>query len=282
MNIEISSLSYTYNPGSPNAVTALLEINLYIPSGQNLGLLGATGSGKSTLVQHLNGLHSPQNGTIKFDDYEISKNKNLPRAIRQKIGLVFQFAEFGFFEETVFDEVAFSPRQWGWSEDRTRELTMQVLQQIGFPIDIARTRSPFQLSGGQQRMVAMASVLVMQPEVLILDEPTVGLDAPTRARIKGIIQSQRREDCTVIIISHDMDFVASLADRVVIMKIGAIHYDGSTAEVLSNQDLLRQAGLEPPAAIRYRSRLLNLGISESPELLDLYKIKSMIRGRSGG
>jgi energy-coupling factor transport system ATP-binding protein len=279
VNIQVSGLSYTYNLGSPNAVTALQDITLHFPAGQNLGLLGATGSGKSTLVQHLNGLLAPQSGIIRFGDLGISKSKNLPRSIRQKIGLVFQFAEFGFFEETVFDEVAFSPRQWEWSEDRVQEQAMHVLEQIGFPVDIARTRSPFQLSGGQQRMVALASVLVMQPEVLILDEPTVGLDAPARYRVWRIIQSLKHADRTVIVISHDMDFVSSLADRVVIMKKGRIFGDGAVFDILSNQELLREAGLEPPAEIRYRPRLQNIGISMPHRFIGVSEVKKMIRSR---
>jgi energy-coupling factor transport system ATP-binding protein len=279
VNIDISGLSYTYNLGSPNAVVALHDITLHITAGQNLGLLGATGSGKSTLVQHLNGLLTPQTGSIRFDDLEISKGKSLPRSIRHKIGLVFQFAEFGFFEETVFDEVAFSPRQWGWLEDRVQEQTMHVLEQIGFPVDIARTRSPFQLSGGQQRMVALASVLVMQPEVLILDEPTVGLDAPTRFRIREIVQSLRHIDRTVIVISHDIDFISTLADRVVIMKEGYIFSDGAVFDILSNRELLLQANLEPPAEVRYRQRLQQIGILVPQRFIGLSEVRRMLRSR---
>jgi energy-coupling factor transport system ATP-binding protein len=278
VNIEISDLSYTYNLGSPNAKVAIQDISLKIPGGQNLGLLGATGSGKSTLAQHLNGLLTPQEGSIKFDDLAISKGGSFPRAIRQKIGLVFQFAEFGFFEETVFDEVAFSPRQWGWSEDQILEQTNTILEQIGFPTDIARIRSPFPLSGGQQRMVALASVLVMQPDVLILDEPTVGLDAPTRERIRIIIQSLRDGKRTVVIISHVMDFVSALMDRVVILKNGQVLKDGMAFDVLSNQELMLQAGLEPPAEIRLRSELRKVGIALSDQFIGLSEIKKMLRG----
>lgn len=279
MNIAITGLSYTYNLGSPNAFRALQGISLHVPAGENLGLLGATGSGKSTLVQHLNGLLIPQTGTISFDKVEITKGKTLPRQIRQKIGLVFQFAEFGFFEETVFDEVAFSPRQWGWAEDLTRERTLQVLAQMGFPTELARARSPFQLSGGQQRMVALASVLVMQPEVLILDEPTAGLDATARARIRETIQSVKASDHTIIVISHDMDFVASLVDRVVILGNGRIAGDGPASEILSDRALLSRAGLEPPAIIRLRERLLQLGIPNMPASFDTFEVREMLRNR---
>lgn len=279
MNIVITDLSYTYDLNSPTAFNALSEISLDIPAGQTVGLLGATGSGKSTLAQHLNGLLIPQTGSIRFGELEITKGKQIPRQIRQKIGLVFQFAEFGFFEETVFDEVAFSPRQWGWTEDQARERTLQALDQIGFPLELARTRSPFALSGGQQRMVALASVLVMQPEVLILDEPTAGLDAAARARIRNAIHSLKAADRTVMVISHDMDFVASLVDRVVILGDGRIVGDGRASEILSDQGLLSQAGLEPPAVIRLRDRLLQLGIPDMHASFDTFEVREMLRNR---
>ena len=279
MNIEVTDLSYTYGSDGPNAVTALRDITLNIPAGQTVGLLGATGSGKSTLVQHFNGLFRPQSGIINFDDHEVTKGNGLPREIRQKVGLVFQFAEFGFFEETVFDEVAFSPRQWGWSEGRVRSETARILEEIGFPVDMANSRSPFQLSGGQQRMVALASVLVMQPEVVILDEPTVGLDAPTRDRISGIIRSSQGNNRTVIVISHDMDFVAPLVDRVVILKDGHVFKDGLTYPILSDIELLEQAGLECPAIIRYHSELENAGVSVARESLDIAELKRQLAVR---
>ncbi len=277
MIISVSGLSYHYDLGSPKVHRALDDISLEIPTGQSLGILGATGSGKSTLVQHFNGLLDVQQGSIKFDDREIAKGNKFPRNIRQQVGLVFQFAEFGFFEETVFDEVAFSPKQWGWDEDRVRESTTDILTQIGFPIDIANQRSPYHLSGGQQRMVAMASVLVMQPEVLILDEPTVGLDALSRERIREIVKSQSSQNRTLIIISHDMDFVAALVERVVVLKGGRVIGDGETSDIFSNEDLLKEAGLEPPAMFRFHDRLQKLGLDVSPGSLDLSKLKLKLR-----
>lgn len=277
MTISVSGLTYYYDSGSPNANRALDNINLDIPKGQSMGILGATGSGKSTLVQHFNGLLGIQAGTIKFGDREIRKGNNFPRDIRQKVGLVFQFAEFGFFEESVFDEVAFSPKQWGWGDDRVQESVTDILTQIGFPLDIAHQRSPFHLSGGQQRMLALASVLVMHPEVLILDEPTVGLDVLSRNRIHKIVKSMSQEDRTLIIISHDMDFVASLVERVVILKAGQVIGDGRTADIFSNETLLKEAGLEPPAIFRFHTRLQNLGLDIASESMDLSKIKLKLR-----
>lgn len=278
MTINVSGLTYHYDLGSPNAHRALDNVSLYIPKGQSVGVLGATGSGKSTLVQHFNGLLGVQAGTIKYGDREITKGSNLPRDIRQKVGLVFQFAEFGFFEETVFDEVAFSPKQWGWDDDRVRESVDDILTQIGFPIEIAHQRSPFHLSGGQQRMLALASVLVMHPEVLILDEPTVGLDVLARNRINDVMKSMSQGDRTLIIISHDMDFVAPLVDRVVLLKKGRVIGDGTTEDIFSNEDMLREAELEPPAVFRFRERLRNLGVDISPDSLDLSTIKLRLRG----
>lgn len=277
MIIGVSGLSYHYDLGSPKSHRALDNICLEIPAGQSLGILGATGSGKSTLVQHFNGLLSVQQGTIKFDNLEIAKGNNFPRDIRQKVGLVFQFAEFGFFEETVFDEVAFSPKQWEWDEDRVREATTDILTQIGFPVDIANQQSPYHQSGGQQRMVALASVLVMQPEVLILDEPTVGLDAPARQRISEVIQAMISQSRTIIIISHDMDFVAPLVERVVVLKGGRVIGDGETSDIFSDEDLLKEAGLEPPAMFRFHDRLQKLGLDVSPGSLDLSKLKLKLR-----
>ncbi len=277
MTIDISGLSYHYDLGSPKVHRALDDICLKIHTGQSLGILGATGSGKSTLVQHFNGLLGVQQGTIKFDDRKIAKGSKFPRDIRQKVGLVFQFAEFGFFEETVFDEIAFSPKQWEWDEDRVQESTTDILTRIGFPVDIANQRSPYHLSGGQQRMVALASVLVMQPEVLILDEPTVGLDAPSRERISEAVNSISREGRTLIIISHDMDFVAPLVERVVVLKDGRVIGDGGTSDVFSDGDLLEGAGLEPPAMFRFHDRLQKLGLDVSSGLLDLSKLKLKLR-----
>jgi energy-coupling factor transport system ATP-binding protein len=280
MTVSVSGLTYHYDLGSPNAHRALDNICLDIPKGQSVGILGATGSGKSTLVQHLNGLLGVQEGKIKFDDLEINRGNTIPREIRQKVGLVFQFAEFGFFEETVFEEVAFSPKQWGWDDDRIRESVDDILAQIGFPFEIAHQRSPFHLSGGQQRMLALASVLVMHPEVLILDEPTVGLDVIARNRIYEIVKSMSQEDRTLIIISHDMDFVASLVERVVVLKKGQVIGDGKTADIFSDEDLLQDAGLELPAVFRFRERLQKLGIDISSDSLDLSKIKLQLREMS--
>jgi energy-coupling factor transport system ATP-binding protein len=277
VNLEIFNLSYTYNLHQPNAVNALRNINLTIPSGQALGLLGPAGSGKSTLVQHLNGLLSIQTGHIKFNGLELTNGKRLPRELRQKIGLVFQFAEFGFFEENVFDEVAFSPRQWGWSDDQINNETFAMLERIGFPLENVESRSPFQFSGGQQRLLALASVLVMNPEVLILDEPTVGLDALARRRISEIITSTKNENRTVIIISHDLDFIAPLVDRIVILKQGRIISDADAYKTFSNQELLQNAGLEIPSVFRFRSRLQEMGITIPQEQMDVNELKKILR-----
>ena len=277
MNLEITNLSYTYNLYQPNAVVALRDINLIIPSGQTLGLLGPAGSGKSTLVQHLNGLLPIQEGSLGYDNIELTKGKSLPRNIRQKIGLVFQFAEFGFFEENVFDEVAFSPRQWGWLDDHVKQETFAILERIGFPVENAESRSPFQLSGGQQRLLALASVLVMNPEVLILDEPTVGLDAPARRRLSEIIKSIKNDNRTVIIISHDIDFVAPLVDRVLILKQGNVIGDADAYNTFTNQNLLQNAGMEIPSVFRYRSRLQELGIITAQKEMDVNELKKILR-----
>ena len=277
MNLVITHLSYTYNLHEPNAVVALRDINLTIPSGQTLGLLGPAGSGKSTLVQHLNGLLPIQEGSLRFNDLELTKGKSLPRHLRQKIGLVFQFAEFGFFEENVFDEVAFSPRQWEWSEDQIKKETLAILERIGFAVEDAESRSPFQLSGGQQRLLALASVLVMNPEVLILDEPTVGLDAPARRRISEIIKSIKSDNRTVIIISHDMDFIAPLVDRVVILKQGKVINDAGAFSTFTNSEILQNAGLEIPSVFRFRSQLQELGVTIPQEQLNVNELKIVLR-----
>lgn len=261
MSIMVTNLSYTYAERTPLAVEALSGIDLTVGNGEFLGLIGHTGSGKSTLIQHLNGLLKPPPGRVVVDGIDLgAKHTNL-RAIRQKVGLVFQYPEHQVFEETVFDDIAFGPRNLHQSQLDVEDRVEEAMTLVGLDFAVYKDRSPLELSGGQLRRVAIAGVLAMKPRTLILDEPTAGLDPRGRDDILGRIAALRRDlGLTVILVSHHLEELAPLVDRLVVLDRGRVLLSGTPREVFRQEDLLRSVGLDVPEMVRLVHKLRAQGI----------------------
>ena len=246
MPIILDHVSHVYGGDTALAVKALDDISLVIPDGQFIGLIGHTGSGKSTLVQHLNGLIKATSGNIYFNGQDIDDEDYNKKELRSKVGLVFQYPEHQLFEEDVFKDVCFGPKNLGLSKKETELRAYTALKQVGLP-DSCFFQSPFDLSGGQKRRVAIAGVLAMKPEVLILDEPTAGLDPKGREEILGQIKKLQQESgITVILVSHSMDDVAEYVERILVMNQGKLMYDGQPKEVFAHYRELEEVGLAAP------------------------------------
>lgn len=259
-DIKVSGLRHVYSAGTPFEKVAIDDINIEIPHGQFVGLIGHTGSGKSTFIQHLNALLKPSSGTITVDGEDINADKITAKNVRHKVGLVFQYPEYQLFEETVYADIAFGPKNMGLSEAEIDERVREAAHFVGVP-DEQFEKSPLELSGGQKRRVAIAGVIAMRPGVLILDEPTAGLDpAGCEQILCNICDYREQTGSTVIIVSHSMDDVARLADRLVVFNHGAIRFDGTPEEVFSQPEELRSIGLAVPAATELAMELKKLGL----------------------
>ena len=246
--------------GTPFEKVAIDDINIEIPHGQFVGLIGHTGSGKSTFIQHLNALLKPTSGTVTVDGEDINADKISTKNVRYKVGLVFQYPEYQLFEETVYADIAFGPKNMGLSATEIDERVREAAHFVGVT-DEQFERSPLELSGGQKRRVAIAGVIAMRPGVLILDEPTAGLDpAGCEQILRNICDYHTQTGSTVIIVSHSMDDVARLADRLVVFNHGAIRFDGTPEEVFSQPEELRSIGLAVPAATELAMELKKLGL----------------------
>ena len=246
MSIRAEHINYVYSPGTAYEISALKDINLEIKDGQFIGLIGHTGSGKSTLVQHLNGLVKATSGHLYFNDEDIYQEKYPMRQLRSKVGLVFQYPEHQLFEVDVISDVCFGPLNQGLGKQEAIEKAREALRMVGLGEEYY-TRSPFELSGGQKRRVAIAGVLAMEPEVLILDEPTAGLDPKGRDEILDQIQKLHQEKhITIVLVSHSMEDVAKYVERIIVMNQGEILYDGAPREVFSHYKELEQVGLAAP------------------------------------
>lgn len=246
MSIILDHVSHVYGDDTTLSVKALDDICLVINDGEFIGLIGHTGSGKSTLVQHLNGLLKSTSGNIYFNGQDIDDEDYNKKELRSKVGLVFQYPEHQLFEETVFKDVCFGPKNLGLSQKETELRAYEALKQVGLP-DECFYQSPFDLSGGQKRRVAIAGVLAMKPEVLILDEPTAGLDPKGREEIlEQIVKLREESGITIILVSHSMDDVAEHVDRILVMNRGSIMYDDVPREVFKHYKELEEIGLAAP------------------------------------
>ncbi|WP_138159368.1 energy-coupling factor transporter ATPase [Peptoniphilus catoniae] len=259
--IELKDVSYVYGKGTAFEKTALKDINLTIEKGEFIGLIGHTGSGKSTLVQQLNGLLSPHTGSVLIKGKDISKMGSELRKVRQKIGLVFQYPEYQLFEETISKDIAFGPRNQGLNEEDINERVKEAMESVGLSYEKYKDKSPFNLSGGQKRRVAIAGVLAMKPEVLILDEPTAGLDPEGREEILGEIKEiYKKGDITIVIVSHSMEDMAKIAERIIVMKKGEIFMDDKPKNIFAREEELLEIGLGVPQVTRFMKRLKDKGL----------------------
>ncbi|ACL68909.1 energy-coupling factor transporter ATPase [Halothermothrix orenii] len=267
MLIQLKDVSHIYSGQNEKA---LESVNLRIQSNEFIGIVGHTGSGKSTLVQLFNGLIKPSEGKVFIEGIDIHQKKVSKREIRQKIGLVFQYPEHQLFEETIYDEVAFGPRNLDLSEEEIKKRVIQALSLVGMDYETYKDRSPFHLSGGQQRKIAIAGVLAMMPEVLILDEPTAGLDPRGREQlIKLLKQLHRDYKMTVILISHRMEEISQLSNRVLVLSRGRIVMDGKPEEVFTRVDEIRKLGLDLPQITEVLWELKNRGLRVRTDIFNV-------------
>ena len=258
--LEVRSLTYSYGSGNMFTHDAVSDVSFGIESGQIVGIIRHTGSGKSTLVQQLNGLLKPTDGKVLFEDRDIWENPKKIKNVRFQVGLVFQYPEYQLFEETVFSDIAFGPKNMGLSGDELKKSVTEICELIGIPEEYYE-RSPFELSGGEKRRVAIAGVMAMRPKVLILDEPIAGLDPKGRADVVKMIRDYRNSSgATVIIISHNMEDMAMLADRLIVMNDGKLLMFDDTKKVFSRPEVLRSAGLDVPIVTQVFEKIRSRGI----------------------
>ena len=269
--LETKNLSYVYSDGTPFRVTAINNVNISIEKGEFVGIIGHTGSGKSTLVQHLNGLLTPSSGEVLLDGKNINESKITRRQARFKVGLCFQYPEYQLFESTVYKDISFGPKNMGLSEDEIDNRVKKAADFVGLKPDMLN-KSPFDLSGGEKRRVAIAGVMAMEPEILILDEPSAGLDPRGRDMIAEMISSYRKTTgSTVIIVSHSMEDVAKSADKVLVMNKSEVEMFGTVNEVFSKVERLADIGLNvPQLTLIY----LNLKHNCMAVRTDIYTIKN--------
>lgn len=247
MSVKVENLTHIYNEGLPHESVAVQDVSFSIEDGQIAGIIGHTGSGKSTLVQHLNGLIKPKTGSIYIDEQNICDGNTVMREIRKKVGLVFQYPEYQLFEETVFKDVAFGPKNIGLADEELEGRVREAIELVGLDYEQIKDKSPFDLSGGQKRRVAIAGVIAMKPKVLILDEPTAGLDPKAhRDVLDMIIRVHEHEDNITVMVSHNMEDIASMCDKVIVMDRAHAVMEGTPEEVFARRAELKQMGLAAP------------------------------------
>ncbi|HAA34851.1 MAG TPA: energy-coupling factor transporter ATPase [Firmicutes bacterium] len=270
MLIETRNLTHIYMPGTPFQVEALKEVSLGIKRGEFVGIIGETGSGKSTLVQHFNGLLKPNSGEVLFEGRSLWRGDVDLKKLRSRVALLFQFPEHQLFEETVFKDVAFGPRNLGLEGDELEERVRYGLELMELDYKTYKDRSPFNLSGGEKRRVAMAGILAMRPEVVILDEPTAGMDPAGRRRLMGQIERlHREENLTVILVTHNMEEVSRLAERLFVFSKGQLVLQGTPSVVFQSASLIRGIGLDLPPLTDLLHRLKECGQNIRTDLFSL-------------
>ncbi|HIY05092.1 MAG TPA: energy-coupling factor transporter ATPase [Candidatus Anaerotignum merdipullorum] len=276
MSIKINHLTHIYNPGTAFEKLALDDVTLEIQKGEFVGLIGHTGSGKSTLIQHLNGIISPTSGEILLDGENIHQDKSKLKEVRRRIGLAFQYPEYQLFEMTVYKDVAFGPTNLKLSEAEIHQNVVSALETVGISEELYE-KSPFELSGGQKRRVAIAGVLAMNPEVLILDEPTAGLDPKGRDEILRAIQElHEKRGITVILVSHSMEDVAKLVDRIIVMHRGKAAMQGEPREIFSHVDELEGMGLAAPQVSYVFAELKKRGWDVPTDIYTVQEAKDVL------
>ena len=279
--LQTEQLNHLYSAGTPFQHVALSDVNLCVYEGEYLGIIGRTGSGKSTLVQHFNGLLKPTSGRVLLEGQDIWSDKALTRAARFKVGLVFQYPEYQLFEETVYKDISFGPKNMGLSEDEIDRRVREAAEFVGLGDDILE-QSPFALSGGQKRRVAIAGVIAMEPSVLILDEPTAGLDPVGVEQVLSNIETYHKaKNATIIVVSHSMEEMARTADRLIVIHEGKIPFQGTPKEVFANGDALERMGLGVPQMTRVFSRLRALGADVDPAVYTVEQAKAALLSALG-
>lgn len=284
MLIQLKDVSYIYSQGTPFEVRALDNINLEIDEGEFVAVIGHTGSGKSTLIQHFNGLVEPTKGEVIIEGDSLKNPKVNKSKVRQKVGLVFQYPEHQLFEETVAKDVAFGPLNLGYSPEETEEMVKEAMNRVGLPYDEYKDQSPMELSGGEKRRAAIAGVLVMNPKVLVLDEPTAGLDPKGRDDILDEIKNiYEKLGITVILVSHSMDDVARLVDRIIVMEKGKVFMDDTPKKVFRHEEELVKIGLGVPQITSFMKVLKSRGYDVDTDIINIedakIEIERVLRGR---
>ncbi len=281
--ISLKNVSHTYSEGTPLSVSAIRNVNLDINSGELVGIIGHTGSGKSTLVQHLNGLLQPSEGTVEIDGENIWANKKNIRSVRFKVGLCFQYPEYQLFEETVFKDISFGPKNMGLSDDDIKKSVLRAAEYVGLKKDLLN-KSPFDLSGGEKRRVAIAGVMAMRPEIIVFDEPVAGLDPKGRNDVVRMIRDYRDAfNATVLIVSHNMEDMAVLADKLIVMSGGNLVAFDTTENVFSNAEFLRSIGLNVPIVTQVFSALYEMGADVPRNIFTVDDaVAYMLSRRDGG
>ena len=280
--LETRNLAHVYSSGTPFERTAIENINISLDPGEFVGIIGHTGSGKSTLIQHLNGLLQPTRGEILFEGKNIWEDAAFTRRLRFQVGLVFQYPEYQLFEETIYKDIAFGPKNMGLSEAEIRERVTEAAGFVGITPDLMEV-SPFELSGGQKRRVAIAGVIAMRPKILILDEPTAGLDPAGRESILENLRTFRaKRGAAIVMVSHSMEEIAASVDRIIVMNQGTVAMDAPTAEVFSHARKLTEMGLDVPQVTQVFARLRELGLPVDPGIYTVEAAKNALLSLKGG
>lgn len=275
MPIIIKNLNHNYSSIGSNDVYALKNINISINDGEFIGIIGQTGSGKTTFVQHLNGLLLPSSGTVEVDGLETSNDKQSLKNIRKKVGLVFQYPENQLFEETIYKDIAFGPRNLGLDEKSIEKRVRESMELVHLDFEKYANKSPFEISGGQMRRVAIAGVIAMNPKYLVLDEPTAGLDPHGRDRILSMLAKLHKSgNITILMVSHNMDEIARLASRIIIFNKGCIVADGTPKEVFSENNILKNTGLRVPQVMLLARKLKEKGYDIDENIYKQEEIKN--------
>ena len=281
MPLRFEKVDFEYSPGTPFAFQALKNIDLELAEGKMTAIIGATGSGKTTLVQHLNALLLPSKGTVNVLDFQINAGKKFTevKKLRHQVGLVFQFAEYQLFEETILKDVCFGPLNFGVEEKEAETIARRCLKTVGIdPADYEK--SPLELSGGQKRRVAIAGILAMRPKVLVLDEPTAGLDPQGAQTMMELFRKINKEEgITVLIVTHNMEHVLEFCDEVVVLEKGELLMQTDIRTFFENYEYMEKANINPPAIIRFKELLRKNGMEISSDVLDIEALASAIAGR---